>query len=527
MNNSASRVKSKRVAVCADRLAPCNSICPVGEDIQRWISLVKDKKYRKAWEVIIRDNPMPAIHGRVCYHYCETRCNRVDHDAAVNIHCIEQFLGDMAIAEGWEVPLPKAGDGKKVLVIGAGPAGLSAAYHLRLLGHEVTIYESLPQAGGTMLTGIPAYRLPRKILFGEINRILNMGIKIIYNHKVNDVIREKNQGGFEAVFLGIGAHLGKNIALLLENPCFVMDAIDYLRAVAFNKPPAIGKRLTIYGGSNTAIDVARTARRLGVTEINIIYHRSRDKMSAFDHEVKDAQAEGIKFIFLRSIIELKGNTLAMSVNELDDKGLPQNTGVVENMETDALIFALNQTPDSEFLRKIPEIEIQHGGTIAVDELFMTGYLGIFAGGDVIPHDKSVTFAVGHGKKAARHIDAYLRNTVYNKLSRYEVVHFDKLHVSEDKSAKTKQAELEVASRVKSFDEVVFGCNQDEILYEAARCFSCGNCFGCGKCYAICPTQVIAHSELDKKVTNIDKESCIGCTKCANICPCGAISMVDR
>jgi NADPH-dependent glutamate synthase beta chain and related oxidoreductases len=290
------RPRSKKIAGYIDRLPPCNHICPAGEDIQKWLSFAKQKKFREAWETIVQNNPFPAVHGRVCYHYCETKCNRIQYDDAVGIHCVERFLGDMAIDAGWITPAGIATN-KKVLIVGAGPAGLSAAYHLRLMGHSVTIHEALPQAGGMMLVGIPAYRLPREILSGEIKRILNMGVEIKYDHKVTDVIAEKKHGNFDAVFLAIGAHLGKNLVFPMEHPCPMIDAVDYLRSVALGEAPHVGSRLVIYGGGNTAIDVARSAKRLGVTDISIVYHRTREKMAAFPQEVAEALEEGIKFIF--------------------------------------------------------------------------------------------------------------------------------------------------------------------------------------------------------------------------------------
>jgi formate dehydrogenase (NADP+) beta subunit len=523
--NTPSRPKSKTIAAYVDLLPPCNSACPAGENIQKWLSLAKEKKFQEAWEEIVKNNPLPAVHGRVCYHYCETKCNRIQYDETVGIHCVERFLGDMAIAKGWKTSAGES-TGEKVLVVGAGPAGLSAAHHLRLMGHEITIYESLPQAGGTMLVGIPEYRLPQEILAGEINRILNMGIKIKYNHKVTDIIAEQEKGGFDAVFLSIGAHLGKNIALPVEDPCPIFDAVDYLREVTFNKAPRFGSRLVIYGGGNTAIDVARSAKRIGVSDISIVYHRTREKMSAFPHEIEEAMEEGIKFIFLRTIVGLNKNNLSLGINELDDKGRAQQSGKFENLETDALIFALNQTPDSEFLRKTPGIELQTNGVVTVDENFMTGCKGVFAGGDMIPYDRSVTIAVGQGKQAARHINAYLNDTDFNKPLRHEEAFFDKLHINEAKSPKTKQKILDPETRLNSFAEVVQGDNQDEILYETQRCFSCGNCFECDACYDICPVKAITKLG-PKKRYEIDTENCIGCSKCFKSCPCGAIVMNVR
>lgn len=524
MNSSA----SKFIAAYVDKLPPCNNACPAGENIQKWLNLAKQEKFREAWESIVQNNPFPAIHGRVCYHYCETKCNRIQYDETVGIHCVERFLGDMAIAEGWTIQAGQQATGKKVLVVGAGPAGLSAAYHLRLMGHDVTIYEALPQAGGTMLVGIPAYRLPREILFGEINCILKTGIKIAYNHKVEDVVAEKEKGGFDVVFMAIGAHLGKNLVFPVENPCTTMDAVDYLRAVAFGRAPKLGPRLVIYGGGNTAIDVARSAKRLGISDISIIYHRTRDKMSAFSHEVNEALSEGIKFIFLRTIVGLNKNNLSLSINELDDKKRAKQSGNLEILETDTLIFALNQIPDSEFLRKVPGIELQNNGVVTIDDDFMTGYSGIFAGGDMVPYDRSVTVAVGQGKHAARHINAYLNNTNFNIPARHEAALFEQLHINkkELKSSKTKERLLDAGIRLKSFVEVVQDYSKDEVLCETKRCFSCGNCFECDACYNICPVKAISKLGPGKRY-KIDIKKCIGCGKCFKACPCGAIIIKER
>lgn len=525
--NEQKRPKSKMVSAYIDRLPPCNNACPAGEDIQKWLGLTKQEKFFEAWQTIMQNNPFPAIHGRICYHYCETKCNRIQYDETVGIHCIERFLGDMAIAEDWNIPSPSVVTAKKVLIVGAGMAGLSAAYHLRLIGHEVTVYEELDQAGGMPLVGIPAYRLPREILAGEIKRILNIGVKIEYNHKVKDVIAEKERGNFDAVFLAIGAHLGKNIVCPVENPCAIFDAVDYLRDVAFNKAPKLGSCLVIYGGGNTAIDVARTAKRLGVSDISIVYHRTREKMSAFQQEIEEASDEGVKFIFLRTMVGINKNSISLSINELDKEGRAKPSGGFENLEADTVIFALSQVPDSDFLRKIPGIELQTNGVVTVDSDFMTGCKGIFAGGDMVPYDhRSVTVAVGQGKRAAYCINAYLNGSSFSKPLRHEAALFEQLHISDVvKSSKIKEQLLDANIRSQSFNEMVCCCSKDEVLHEAKRCFSCGNCFECDACYKICPVKAISKLGSGKRY-KIDTEKCIGCSKCFKVCPCGAIVMKE-
>lgn len=529
MNNK--RPKSKQNAAYVSNLPPCNSACPAGENIQKYLDLVKKQEFKQAWEVIMQNNPFPAVCGRVCYYYCETKCNRIQYDETVSVHCVERFLGDMALEQNWQI-MPGKDTGKKVLIVGAGPAGLTAAYHLRLMGHDITIYEALSQAGGMMRVGIPNYRLPPEVLNGEIARLVNMGIKIQYDYKISDVLAEKTKYGFDAVFLGIGAHIGKSIVLPSHNPCQIIDAADYLRSIAFNNAINVGSRLVVYGGGNTAIDVARSARRLGVADVAIVYHRTREKMPAFSHEINEAIEEGVKFIFLRTLVEINQNNITASINALDEYGRPKATGEFAYFTADTIILALNQAPDADFLRKIPELEFNSNDTVIIDEDFMTGCPGVFAGGDMVPYERSVTVAIGHGKKAAFNIDAYLYGTNYNRPPRHEAALFNQLHINMEKSQKINESLLDPKTRVQSFIPIVKSCNQEEIVVESSRCFSCGNCFACDACYNICPVQAITKHDpvfgiQEDKSYVINTEICIGCGKCFKACPCGAIVMHDR
>lgn len=254
-----------KVPVYTDSLPPCNHACPTGSNIQQWLSLAQEKNYQAAWQELMRNNPMPSIHGRVCYHPCETSCNRAHVDDAVSIHAVERFLGDLAIEQHWPVEIKSAVSGKKVLIVGAGPSGLSAAYHLRLKGHEVEVHDSAPLAGGMMRFGIPAYRLPRNILDAEINRIEEMGVRIVLNSKIDNILSAKLEGNFDAVFLAVGAHIGRGVDIPNDDPSRVTDAVSYLRDLGMGQAPALGARVAVYGGGNTAMDAARTAKRLGPT----------------------------------------------------------------------------------------------------------------------------------------------------------------------------------------------------------------------------------------------------------------------
>nr|HMQ62729.1 NAD(P)-binding protein [Flavilitoribacter sp.] len=370
--------------VYKDFLPPCNSACPAGENIQAWLSLAQSGQYEAAWQSLVENNPMPAIHGRVCYHPCEEGCNRTHIDTTVSIHAVERYLGDRAIEEGWKVRFtPPRIKGKRVLVVGAGPSGLSAAYHLTRLGHEVEIREAGPVAGGMMHFGIPPYRLPRNILDAEIRRIEDMGVKIVLNHKVTDVLAEKVAGNFDAVFIAVGAHLSKKIEIPGRDAGQILDALTFLKNVETGDAPKLGRKVAVYGGGNTAMDAARVARRLGY-EPFIIYRRDREHMPAHDFEADEALSEGVKINWLRTIKTIEGTAVQVEVMRINDKGRPEPTGEFETLEADALILALGQDTDTHFLQLVPGIEFDNDGTVKVGPDMMTGYPGIFAGGDMGP-----------------------------------------------------------------------------------------------------------------------------------------------
>ncbi|MDR0793180.1 MAG: NAD(P)-binding protein, partial [Chitinophagaceae bacterium] len=415
-----------QIPLYKDFLPPCNNACPAGENIQAWLDLAQKGDYFLAWQQLVEDNPMPCVHGRVCYHPCEDACNRAFVDSSVSIHAVERFLGDEAADNNWQVKIPQQKSGKKVLVIGGGPSGLSAAYHLTRLGHEVTIYEAGPMLGGMMRFGIPAYRLPRNVLDEEINRnILGLGVNAVLNKKVDDVEKAKQEGGFYAVFIAIGAGLGKNVNIPGEHASKMYDAVSFLSDVEKGEAPKLGKRVAIYGGGNTAMDAARTAKRLGAKETFIIYRRDREHMAAHDFEAEEALAEGVKINWLRTIKNIDETTFTVEIMDLVN-GKPVPTGKFETLEADSLIMAVGQDTDTSFLKKISKIEMEADGTVIVDANMMTGADGIFAGGDMVPSARSVTIAVGHGKKAARCIDAYLKKDTYNKTQKHELVGFEKL-----------------------------------------------------------------------------------------------------
>ena len=509
--------------IYVDLLPPCNQGCPAGENVQQWLYRAEEGDYEGAWRQIMSDNPLPAVMGRVCYHPCQTVCNRGFVDEAVGINSIERFLGDKAIEEGWKISVTAPPTGKRVLVIGAGPSGLSAAYHLRRLGHRVTVKDAGPMAGGMMRFGIPKYRLPREILDAEVARIREMGVHFEFNSKVEDVEAAAKQ--YDAVFVAVGAHIGRRAHIPAGESAKIMDAVTMLADTEVGEKPLLGRRVVVYGGGNTAVDAARTAKRLGAEEAVILYRRTRDKMPAHDSEVAEAEEEGIMMRWLSTVKHVDGGSITIEKMELDDKGFPQPTGETEELGADSLIMALGQEADLSLMENADSIEIEDG-VVKVNSQMMTGLQGVFAGGDMVPSERTVTVAIGHGKKAARYIDAYLRGGQYAAPDKHPVATLGRMNTWYYADApKQVRQRIEGARRSSTFDEVVQGLDEESAVFEARRCMSCGNCFGCDNCFGVCPDNAI--TKLKPGEYEFKYDYCKGCGLCAEECPCGAISMIPE
>jgi 2-oxoacid:acceptor oxidoreductase delta subunit (pyruvate/2-ketoisovalerate family) len=512
--------------VYVDRLPPCNHACPAGENIQGWLAHAEAGEYETAWRVLTQDNPLPAVMGRVCYHPCETACNRGQIDTPVGINSVERFLGDEAINQNWKFAPPEKESGKRVLIVGAGPSGLSAAYHLRRLGHAVEIYEAGPLAGGMMRFGIPKYRLPRDVLDAEVARILDMGVTLNLNVKVVNILETMTMRGFDAAFLAVGAHIAKRAYIPAGEAAKILDAVSVLRSMEGEEKPLLGRRVVVYGGGNTALDVARTAKRLGATDAIIVYRRTRERMPAHDFELEEALEEGVLIRWLSTIKRMDEGVITVEKMVLDDKGFPQPTGELETLEADSVVLALGQDVDLSLLNGVPGLEIKDG-VVRVGPNMMTGYPGIFAGGDMVPAERTVTVAIGHGKKAARHIDAWLRGSEYVPTLKHEIAEFDKLNSWYYTDApKTVRPTLEMVRRRTTFEEVTQGLDPTNALYEARRCLSCGNCFECDNCYGMCPDNAVIKLGSGQRF-KFNYDFCKGCGICAQECPCGAITMVPE
>ena len=512
--------------VYVDRLSPCNNACPASENVQGWLYQAEEGDYEAAWRVIMQNNPLPAIMGRACFHPCETACNRVQIDEAVGINAVERFLGDKAIEAGWRVAVTAAPTGKRVLVVGSGPAGLSVAYHLALLGHNVEIHEAAPLPGGMLRYGIPQYRLPRDVVDAEIARIAAMGVTIVTDSPVADVGAFMSEHGFDAAFVGIGAQRGKNPEIPSGDASKVLDAVSMLHGFEDGEGPVLGRRVVVYGGGDTAMDAARTAQRLGATETIVVYRRTRDRMPAHDEEVLDAQAEGVQMRWLSTVKRADGGKLMLEKMVLNDRGLAEPTGEYEELEADSLVLALGQDTDLSLVSALDDV-VTDGGVVAVDHNQMTGHPGVFCGGDASDSatgERTVTAAVGHGARAAAAIDEWLRGGVLEAPVQRPLADFGRLNPWYYADApRTMRPRLEAARRRSNFDEVVGGLTAEDALFEARRCMSCGNCFECDNCFGVCPDNAVIKLGPGLRY-QINLDYCKGCGICASECPCGAIDM---
>jgi NADPH-dependent glutamate synthase beta subunit-like oxidoreductase len=519
-------------AVYTNRMPPCNDGCPAGENVQAWLYEGEEggDGYERAWQQIMVDNPFPAVMGRVCYHPCETACNRGQLDEAVGINSVERFLGDEALRQSWKIEVEVPPTGKHVLVVGAGPSGLSAAYHLARRGHTVTIKEASPMAGGMMRFGIPKYRLPREVLDAEVQRILDLGVTLELDAKVTDLAALAEE--YDAVFLAVGAQVGKRAYIPAGSAAHVLDAVSMLRDLETGEldnlgGALLGRRVAVYGGGNTAMDAARTAKRLGASEALVVYRRTKDRMPAHESELAEAEDEGVLFRWLTTIKQVDHGKLVVERMELDETGFPQPTGEVDELDADSLVLALGQDTDLSLIDGVSGLVVEDG-VVQVGPDMMTGRPGIFAGGDMVPFERSVTVAIGHGKRAARNIDSWLSGAAPEPVARPALASYETLNTWYYSDApRTHRPLLERARRESTFDEVVQGLEEDTALFEARRCMSCGNCFSCDNCYGVCPDNAVIKLGMPGEKYLIDLDYCKGCGLCVSECPSGAIQMVPE
>lgn len=515
-----------RRPVYVDFMPPCNSACPAGENIQAWMAHAQAGNYFEAFQTIMEENPFPAIMGRVCVKPCETGCNRNHIDETVNIHAVERYIGDEAIRHHWQINYKARLTGKRILVVGAGPGGLSAAYHLARMGHTVEVFEAGGHPGGLLWTGVPDYRLPKEILDAEIDRLVRMGVNIRLNYKVQDVLMEKEAGNFDAVYLSIGAQLIHQEDFPQDESIYITDAFSFFNEIRETSSPYIQKKVVVYGGGKLALYLSRIIKRFG-SEAAVYFPGDKKMMPAYDYETEDALAEGVEVQLMRRISKIENKTITLEILKLE-KGKAVDTGEFEIINADVLIVANKQESDAAFLRAIPAIKVNDDGTVVIDVQRMTGHEGIFAGGDMLPgENRSSTIAIGHGKKAAKYMDGFLSKQAYQKPDKHPTAGFRKLHMWYKTDAPQKeQDKLAPAEAVKSFEEVIAGLTEPEAKFEAQRCLSCGNCFECDGCFGACPEQAIIKLGKGNRY-KFNYNACTGCAVCYEQCPCHAIEMIPE
>jgi NADPH-dependent glutamate synthase beta subunit-like oxidoreductase len=495
--------------------------------------LAAQGKFEDAWRLIMKENPFPAVMGRVCYHFCESKCNRAEHDDPVSINQVERFIGDYGLAHSIKIDFTRPETNKRVAIVGAGPAGLTAAYHLRLMGYGVTVFDSNERPGGLMRYGIPAYRLPKEILDGEIGRLSNIGIDFRLGVKIGKSITwEKISSEFDAVFVAIGAYQEGDAGIKGMDKIGAVNALDFLKEVNCGKYPEMGKKVAVIGGGNSAIDCARISLRLGA-DVTLVYRRSQSEMPAHLEEVEMALEEGVKFIFLAGPQEIYGRAhvsgirlLKMRLGPTDDSGRrrPEPTGETVDLACQTVILAIGESLKVEDL---PPSLICDKNLVKADVFGRTHTDGFFAGGDIIDIPHTVTHAIGSGRRAAKAIDRFLKGVKHDEdaLSpTSELADYNRLNLFYfDYRSRTKVHRIKVGERIPSFREVVLSPSEEEAVYEAGRCFNCGLCTECGNCYIFCPDFSIK-KDPDGYGYSVDLDYCKGCGICVQECPRGAMKM---
>jgi len=537
-----------------DKTPPCSAACPAGNDIVAFIQKIAQEDFEGAWNVIKEENPFPGVCGRVCFHPCESRCNRGSFDEPIAIHALERFVADFASRLNKKTA--KAGEKRKerVAIIGSGPAGMSCAFHLARLHYDVTVFESFSLAGGMLRMGIPSYRLPRNVLDRELSNIEALGVEIRTGVSLGEDLRLEDLKDYQAVFIATGAHRSRGLHIPGEKEKGVLSGLDLLKKINLSKRGKLGDKIAVIGGGNTAIDVARSVIRLG-KKANILYRRSREEMPAFEDEILEALEEGVKIRYLVNPIRVgqkdglkRLECLRMELSEKDESGRRRPVPIPNSnlfIDADHVIIAAGEEIEASFL---PEGLEKKEGIVLTQRDGSTGIKGIFAGGDLTSNQRTVAHAIGSGKKAAMAIDAFLKGTdaeeviIQNligegpslsifgylhpgeRLRNPHVVTFEELNMDYFEPAKRQgESKSAVKERIKGFKEVSSTFSEGVALEEAERCFSCGTCNECENCYVFCPDgSVLKREELFPH--QVDYDYCKGCGICFTECPRGAISL---
>lgn len=525
------------VAVHMKKPAPCYGACPVDGDIPVWVHQARSNNFFGAWRTLAENNPIPASIGRTCHHPCETSCNRNEYDGAVSINALEQYIGDMAIEEGWAFEPPAGESESKVAVIGGGPAGLSCAYQLRLKGFRVTIYDANPELGGVLRYGVPEFRLPKELLAAEIKRIVDLGVEVIAGRKMVAADLDRLLKEHAAVFIAFGAHKPKRLPLFPAGDPRVMDGLAFLHSIRSGTPLPIGPNVVVIGGGSVAMDIAGSAIRLG-SHAGILALESRCALPAPEDEIQDVLDEGATITdgaMVKSLEDDSDGILLHCVRVELDPAAPAGVlrpveiaGSAFDVKADTIILAVGQDPELADWESRLKVE---RSMLVTDNGFMTSCAAVFAAGDVAGTERFVSSAVGSGKLAADSIARYI-----GKASEGAPVPAGQSREVEFKEINTfyfplkdrrERGKLSASGRIADFREIRSGFSAEQAQDQAERCFSCGSCIECDNCYIFCPDMAVAKDSSAPLHYTVLDQYCKGCGCCLEECPRGAMGVREE
>jgi NADPH-dependent glutamate synthase beta subunit-like oxidoreductase len=521
-----------------DKKPPCNHACPAGERIQGYLDAVKHGRYLEGYTLIKEDMPFPSITGRVCYHPCESACNRGKYDEPIGIRSVERFLGDYGLNLPVDVVSRGPEQGKHIGIVGSGPAGLSAAYQLARRGYDVTVFEALPRPGGLLRGGIPEWMLPQEVLDQEIGRIEALGVKIECNQALGRQLSWQDLEKFDAAVLAVGLPVGRQLSVPGEELKGVYRGLEFLRDIGLGQKIEVGSRAVIIGGGNTALDAVRSALRLGAEGAQMLCLETPEQMPVVSEDRAEGLAEGCTFVHQTAVAEILGRdgrvvgvrTTRAILSKGDDGVIRPEVvpGHEAEIECDTVIVCIGQRSDLGYL----PATLPSNGLIQADPKHgRLGQTRFFAAGDIVDGPGMVVQAVGAGKKVARAIDLLLtRGEIEIAEEKPDVIDdLKRLNVRYFKHApRVKQLEREPEERVKSQKlEVRLGYSEEMSVREADRCFSCGVCNGCDNCWIVCPDTSIVRDKRENGHYSVNLNYCKGCGVCVQECPTGCLEFVPE